>query len=335
MLPRVARLEDSFFALTPERVLESVEVGGRRATGNAHALNSLENRVYEVELEDESRLVAKFYRPGRWSREAILAEHTFLSELAQSEVPVVPPLDLGDGSTLRESEVDGGALWYAVFPKVRGRVPEELFDPQIEQLGRLLARLHNTGVARKEAARPVLRPETYGTQSIETLLGGDWIPAELRTRFADVARAIVDGCHKVWRDTEEIRIHGDCHLGNLLFGITAANPLGSPFFLDFDDFLHGPPVQDLWLIAPGRDEEAIRQRNLLADAYDSMRAFDYGSLRLVEPLRALRILRYAAWIAMRWADPAFQRTFPQFTEYAYWQREVQTLEEQRAYVEQA
>ncbi len=330
----MARLEDSFFTLSPERVLTSVEVGGRRATGYALALNSLENRVYEVELEDETRLVAKFYRPGRWSREAILAEHAFLAELAEAEVPVVPPLDLGDG-TLRESQAEGGALWYAVFPKVRGRVPEELFDEQLEQLGRLIARLHNVGAARAEPARPALTPESYGAASVRLLTDGPWVPAELRTRFRAVGDAIVSACTGAWQGLEQIRIHGDCHLGNLLFGITAANPFGTPFFLDFDDFLAGPPVQDLWLIAPGRDEEALRQRNILADAYDSMRPFDYRSLRLVEPLRTLRILRYAAWIAARWEDPAFQRTFPHFTEYSYWDREVQVLEEQRARVEQA
>jgi Ser/Thr protein kinase RdoA (MazF antagonist) len=131
------------------------------------------------------------------------------------------------------------------------------------------------------------------------------------------------------------RIHGDCHLGNLMWGFQPGNPLGAPFFLDFDDFLSGPAVQDMWLLAPGRDEEAVRQRDLIVDAYETMRAFDRTSLRLVEPLRALRILRYAAWIGARWADPAFQRTFPQFTEYSYWQREIQILEEQRARVVQA
>ena len=330
-----ARLDDSFFSLTPERVLTAVEVGGRRATGYALALNSLENRVYEVELEDETRLVAKFYRPGRWSRESILAEHAYLRELADAEVPVVPPMDLGDGTTLRESPADGGALLYAVFPKVRGRVPEELFDEQLTQLGRLLARLHTVGASRPEPARPVLSPETYGAASIRLLASGPWIPLELQSRFVAVGEAIVAACNRVWSEVHPVRLHGDCHLGNLVFGVTKAEPFGAPFFLDFDDFLAGPPVQDLWLLAPGRDEDALRQRTLVVEGYESMRDFDRRSLRLVEPLRALRILRYAAWIAQRWADPAFQRTFPDFTEYSYWQREVQILEEQRAHVERA
>jgi len=331
-------LADNFFSLTPERVLESVEVGGRRATGYALALNSLENRVYEVELEDGARLVAKFYRPGRWSREAILQEHAFLRALAEAEVPVVPPLALdgdGDGATLRESPTDEGALLYAVFDKVRGRVPEELFDEQLAQLGRLLARLHQVGVEEPAPARPALTPDSYGTDSVKLLLDGGFVPEELRSRFAEVAAAIVEACRPVWRGLPMHRIHGDCHLGNLMWGFEKGNPLGAPFFLDFDDFLAGPAVQDVWLLAPGRDEEAERQRALIVDAYETMRSFDRAQLRLVEPLRALRILRYAAWIGARWADPAFQRTFAQFGEYAWWQREVQTLEEQRARVEQA
>jgi Ser/Thr protein kinase RdoA (MazF antagonist) len=347
----MAVVEESFFALTPERVLAAVEVGGRRATGYAFALNSLENRVYEVELEDETRVVAKFYRPGRWSPAAISEEHAFLAELAAEEVPVVPPLAL-DGGTLG----DAAGIWYALFPRVRGRVPEELDDAQLDRLGRLVARLHNVGSRRGAAERPRLDPETYGAASRALLLGRaertfipqpaptaertfipqpaptaerTFIPPELTTRFADAATRIVDACAPAWRDLELIRLHGDCHLGNLLWG------KDGPFFLDFDDFLAGPPVQDLWLLAPGHDADAERQRARLARAYSTMRAFDRRTLRLVEPLRALRILRYAAWIAARYRDPAFQRAFPDFVEVSWWQREVQTLEEQLERVKQA
>jgi Ser/Thr protein kinase RdoA (MazF antagonist) len=307
-------------------VLSSVEVGGRRATGYALALNSLENRVYEVELEDETRLVTKFYRPGRWSRAAIEAEHRFLRELHDEDVPVVPPLALDEsGTTLHESE----GLLYAVFPKVRGRVPEELKDHELMVLGRLVARLHIVGGAREEPERPVLTPETYGTASIRLLLDGGFVPEELRDRFSRAGEGIVEACRRGWPAAPPVRLHGDCHLGNLLSGQQGF------FFVDFDDFLAGPPVQDLWLMAPGRDDDARGARELLAESYAEMRAFDRRTLRLVEPLRALRILRYAAWIAARWQDPAFQRTFPQFTEYSYWQREVLELEEMRARVEQA
>ncbi|MGZ3426701.1 MAG: serine/threonine protein kinase [Polyangia bacterium] len=327
-------LEQQFFALTPDRILDAVEFGGRRATGYALALNSLENRVYEVAFEDETRLVAKFYRPGRWSKQAILDEHTFLAELHDAEVPVVPPLVLDDGATLGELAVEGGVIYFAAFEKARGRAPDELTDDQLLQLGRLVARLHAVGSAHVAPARPRLDPETYGAASLRILLGDDddpqggFIPGELRARFAAAGQAIVDACARAW-PRDDIRIHGDCHLGNLLAGKSGF------FFLDCDDFCHGPPVQDLWLLVPGRDDEADRQRSLLVDGYQQMRTFDRKSLRLVEPLRALRILRYAAWIAQRWRDPAFQRAFPDWDDQRSWQRELGEIEQQRARVEAA
>ena len=325
---------EQFFALTPERILDAVELVGRRATGYALALNSLENRVYECELEDGARLVAKFYRPGRWSRDAILDEHRFLAELHDSEVPVVAPLPLdAAGTTLGDLPVDGGAIHFAVFDKVRGRAPEDLADEQLRQLGRLIARLHNIGDAHPAPARPRLDPDYYGAQSLRLLVGGDamssWVPPELRARFSVAATAIIDACARRWGELEMIRIHGDCHPANLLWGAQG------PFFLDFDDFLHGPPVQDIWLLSPGRDEEAVRQRALIVDGYETMRRFDRRSLAFVEPLRALRILRYAAWIAQRWRDPAFQRAFPDWEDHRSWHRELSEMEEQRARVEQA
>ncbi|HEX2574324.1 MAG TPA: serine/threonine protein kinase [Polyangia bacterium] len=336
---------ESFFALTPDRVLDAVEFGGRRATGYALALNSLENRVYEVELEGEDRdgaraerVVAKFYRPGRWSRAALLEEHAFLAELAEAELPVVPPLDLGGGETLGTLPVQaegGEPIYYAVFPRARGRAPEELDDQQLGQLGRLVGRLHNIGARRPAPARPVLTPESYGQASIELLAQGPWIPGDMRDRYVAVAGALLARCEATWTTAglggavgEPIRLHGDCHLGNLLW-----EPRTGPWFLDFDDFLSGPPVQDLWLLAPGHDAEADRQRELIAAGYETMRAFDRRSLGLVETLRALRILRYAAWIARRYEDPAFQRAFPDFTSGTFWHREIQALGEQLARLE--
>ncbi|MDB4970966.1 MAG: Stress response kinase [Myxococcales bacterium] len=329
----MATLVEQFFALTPDRILDAVEFGGRRATGYALALNSLENRVYEIELEDETRVVAKFYRPGRWSKESILDEHRFLDELHAAEMPVVPPIARDDGATLGELPVDGGAIWFAVFPKARGRAPEELDDDKLRQLGRLIARLHTVGAAHNAPSRPRLDADYYGETSLKILVTADpmtgWVPHELRARFSAAARGIIDASARALASVAPIRIHGDCHLGNLLWGAEG------PFFLDFDDFLHGPPVQDLWLIAPGRDEEAVHQRAMLAEGYDSMRSFDHTSLRLVESLRALRILRYAAWIAQRWSDPAFQRAFPDWDGHNTWHREVSDLEQQRARVEAA
>jgi Ser/Thr protein kinase RdoA (MazF antagonist) len=317
---------EDFYALLPERVLVACEGGGRRATGRVMALNSLENRVYEVELEEGAPLVAKFYRPGRWSVAALADEHRFLAELAEAEVPVVPPLPV-EGPTAGGVATLGltpEGIHYALFPKVRGRVPEELDDDQLAQVGRLLGRVHNVGAARAADDRPRLDAAYYARRSLKVLAQTGVVPPDLWPRLEAVGDAIAAAAEAAWPAGGDLRLHGDCHLGNLLWA-----PSGF-FFVDFDDFLHGPPVQDLWLVAPGHDEEDQRRRRLVAEAYDTMRGFDFASLRLVEALRGLRILRYAAWIAERWQDPAFARAFPAYLERATWQRELALLEEQHA-----
>jgi Ser/Thr protein kinase RdoA (MazF antagonist) len=322
----------SFFSLRPERVLEAVEFGGRRATGYALALNSLENRVYEVELEDGERLVAKFYRPGRWSAGAILEEHAFLRELAAEEVPVVPPIALDGGSapdarTLGSMAGDeGGVIHYAVFPRVRGRVPDELSGEQLAWLGRLVARLHLVGERRPAPARPALDPASYGSASLERLLASPWVPPDQAARMHRIGEAVVHACQRAFASAPQdaIRIHGDCHLGNLLWSGDG------PRFVDFDDFLCGPPVQDLWLLAPAPDDDGRQRRAALLEAYRSLRRMDGDVLRLVEPLRALRMLRYQAWISDRYIDAGFQRAFPDFEEPAHWEREIAALDEQLA-----
>ena len=318
-------LAERFFALTPDRVLSAVEAAGGRATGRAFAHGSLENRVYEVELEDGERRVAKFYRPGRWSRAAILEEHAFMAELVGAEVPVVAPLPLGDdGRTLGELEVEGGSILYCVYPRARGRAPEDLDEERLEWLGRLLARLHDVGARRGAPGRGVLDAESYGRASLRVLRGGDFVPDSLAGRYFDVAERVVEAsaARLLADDGARIRVHGDCHPGNLLWGERG------PFFLDFDDFCVGPPVQDLWLLTPGHDEDALAQRAVIVRGYRSMRPLEPGALRLVEPLRALRIVRYAAWIAGRAADPSFSRAFPDFTEASFWEREIQALSHQ-------
>jgi Ser/Thr protein kinase RdoA (MazF antagonist) len=335
-------IRERFFALTPERVLDAVETVGRRSTGFALALGSLENRVYEVELEDGERVVAKFYRPGRWPVGAIREEHAFLVELAEAEVPVAAPLPLGDsGDTLGALDVGAadGAIAFAVFPKLRGRPPEDLDDERCEWLGRLIARLHLVGAARPARERGRLDPESYGAVSLRALEAAGVVPDAVAQRYFDVGARVVDGCRIAFAragggpfpgdDIRDIRIHGDCHPGNLLWGSAG------PFFLDFDDFLMGPPAQDLWLLAPGHDDHALAARAAIVRGYRTLRDFDERTLALVEPLRALRILRYAAWIANRWRDPSFPRAFPHFLEPQFWQREIQALDEQRARIEQA
>jgi len=307
---------ETFYALTPDRLLHAVEVGGRRATGYALSLHSLENRVYEMELEDGERVVAKFYRPGRWSEAALREEHAFLRELADAELPAVAPLEI-DGETLRTIEVEGTAIWCAVFPKVRGRPTEEPDDERLAILGRLLARLHDVGAARPALHRGRLDVEHYGRRPLEHALAV--APGGVRDRYRDVVLRLLDAIEPRL-PAESIRVHADCHAGNLLWDGRG------PLFLDFDDFTMGPPVQDVWLLVSGRDAEATQQRDLLVEAYETMRAFDRRTLSLIEPLRALRIIRYAGWIAARYDDPAFRRAFPDYTDDAYWQREIAALQ---------
>jgi len=310
-------LSDFFFALTPDRVLSAVEAGGFEPTGHVSALTCLENRVYDVRLEGGQHVVVKFYRPGRWRREAILEEHAFLAELREAEIPVCSPLAFPDGETLHRIE----DIHYAVWPRTGGRAADEFSDAQIAVLGRLLARIHNVGATRSAPPRPRL---DGGRALLEPLafLEERFLPRECARRYRFAAEEVAR-LYDAWsRDVPIHRIHGDCHAGNLLHG-----PEGW-FFLDFDDFVEGPAVQDLWMLLPGRDAEAERQRALLVEAYREFRDFDAGWLRLVEPLRAFRFVSYAAWIARRWQDPAFPDAFPHFGAARYWEDETCDLEEQ-------
>jgi Ser/Thr protein kinase RdoA (MazF antagonist) len=325
-----------FFDLTPDRVLEAVEASGLRCSGRCAALNSFENRVYEVELEEEEgsddrsasavfarRRVVKFYRPGRWSREQILEEHEFLLDLKKAEIPVVAPIVFENGQTLHVEKESG--IFYALFPKVGGRAPDELQDDQLQWIGRLLARIHSVGASRPSLHRIEINAQNYGRKNLASLLEGNWIPLEFAARYEKTANEICDLTDQMFATLPASsihRIHGDCHLGNLLL-----NQSG-PFFLDFDDMARGPAVQDIWLLVPGRDEDSIRQRQVLLEGYEEMRSFNWSTLRLIEPLRALRFIHYSAWIARRWNDPAFPLAFPQFGSHRYWQEGVQDLEEQ-------
>jgi Ser/Thr protein kinase RdoA (MazF antagonist) len=337
-----------FFDLTPDRVLESVEALGLRCSGRCTALNSFENRVYEIELESEEdgegdardrsasaafarRRVVKFYRPGRWSRAQILEEHEFLLDLKTAEIPVVAPIEFSNGTesggTLHVAGESG--IFFALFPKVGGRAPDELQDDQLRWIGRLLARVHAVGALKSAPQRIEISPETYGRKNLKSLLEGNWIPLEFAARYERAVNEICALSEKIFSalSPQAIhRIHGDCHLGNLLWG-QMGNQIG-PIFLDFDDMVRGPAVQDVWLLVSGRDEESRRQRQILLEGYEEMRAFDQSTLQLIEPLRALRFIHYSAWIARRWSDPAFPAAFPQFGSHRYWQEQVQDLEQQ-------
>lgn len=326
---------EHFYSLGPEAMLDAVESAlgaGTRATGRCLALNSVENRVCDIELEptgDEvegRHVVAKFYRPGRWSQDAILEEHGFLAELAGAEVPAVAPLTLQNGSTLAATS-DG--ILFAVFPKIRGRSLQELSDSQLAQVGRFLGRIHNIGAQAAAPHRLQLTAETYGTQALAYLVSSGAIDIQVQSRYERAATAIIQAVTPMLAGVEAHRLHGDCHLANLLWVGEGA------LFLDFDDMLTGPAVQDIWMVVRGRDAEAERQRSVMLDGYEQIRRFDRTTLRLVEPLRALRMLHFAAWIARRWADPTFQRMFPDFPTYRYWAEETAALEEQLRLVQAA
>lgn len=313
-----------FFELTPDRVLEAVETSGLRCTGRCMALNSFENRVYDVEIENESgntRVVVKFYRPGRWSREQILDEHEFLKDLQAAEIPAIAPLAFpDDGSTLKAT---ASGIWYTLFPKVGGRSPDEFTDEQLMRVGRLLGRVHNVGAAKPAPHRIRINPATYGWANLEFLLKG-FVPSEYSGRYQSAVRSILEFAEPLFAAAPPpLRLHGDCHPGNLLL-----NGQGHFFFLDFDDMVVGPPVQDVWLLVPGRDAASRASREVLLEGYSEMRAFDRATLGLLEPLRAMRFIHYSAWIARRWEDPAFPAAFPEFGSHAYWADETADLEEQ-------
>ena len=316
-------LAEVFHKLTPEQVLGAAEVGGRRCTGSFTILNSYENRVYMLEIEDGSSVVGKFYRPGRWSRETILDEHAFVRELQDEEIPATAPIELSPGRTL--GEVNG--ILYALFPRVRGRVPQELDDEQVRILGRLLARMHAIGARRPAPHRLTLDAETYGRRNLDYLLSHDLIPAEARDAYVATVHALLERIRFHFTDVPLHRIHGDCHAGNLVW---TGN---GPAFLDFDDMVNGPAAQDVWMLVPSYDDEGRRQRELLIDAYRMFREFPAEWLRQIEPLRALRYIHYATWIARRWGDPAFKKTFTWFGTVQYWQREMIDLREQIASID--
>lgn len=309
----------TFADLTPDRILAAADATGVRATGRTWSLAALENRVYEVEREDGSRVVVKFYRPGRHSTAAILDEHRLLAALAEEEVPVVAPLALNGGETLCLS---GDGHRFAVFPRAPGRSPDELSLDEYDRIGRLLARLHNVSASMDLAARPVLSPATYGTACIERTLALARLPPGTRSRYEDASRRLVSIAEALFGDAPTFVVHADCHRGNVLSGA------GGFFFLDFDDAARAPAVQDLWLLLPGRAADCPAEVDALIEGYETFRPFDERSLALIEALRGLRYIRYAAWIAERYGDPAFKAAFPQFGAGSYWEGLVGDLYEE-------
>ena len=316
-----------YAGLTPEAVMDAVESVGLRCDGRQLTLNSYENRVYQVGIEDDVPVIAKFYRPGRWSDAQILEEHAFVRELAEQEIPVVPALEIG-GASLHAYE----GFRFSVFPRRGGRAPE-LEDPEtLEWMGRFLGRIHVVGTAKPFTERPALNPETFGRASRDWLLEHGFIPADLKdawTSTVDQALGAVAQCYERAGSVDLLRLHGDCHPGNVLWTD------GGPHFVDFDDARTGPAIQDFWMLLPGDAENLPTALKHLITGYEQFRDFDDRELHLIEALRTLRLLHYSAWIARRWDDPAFPAAFPWFNTPRYWQDRVLELREQVALMQEA
>jgi Ser/Thr protein kinase RdoA (MazF antagonist) len=315
-----------FYKLDPDTILDCVERLGFKVTGRCLALNSMENRVYEIEVEADSAnpadhfLIAKFYRPGRWTAEQILEEHSFLAELHEADVPVIAPIAI-DGKTL--FPVPYSKLQFCIFPKQGGRAPHDMNTELLQILGRYLARMHNVGAVRTAPHRVHINPETFGRKNLDFLLKSKSIPPQYEKSFENVVNQICDLSDPMFQGIETHRIHGDCHWGNVIHREGKGT-----FFIDFDDMLVGPAVQDMWLLVPGSDDFAIADRQIMIEAYQSMRDFDVRTLKLIEPLRSLRMIHFAAWITKRWDDPAFKVAFPFYGTDQYWTSQIRDLTQQ-------
>lgn len=323
-----------FDALTPDVVLDALDSVGLRGDGRLTALSSYENRVYQVPLEDGGVVVAKFYRPHRWSDAQILEEHAFAAELMAAEVPAIGPLQL-HSTTLNHF----GGFSFSVSPRRGGRAPELDDLDVLEWIGRFLARIHTVGASKPFVDRPALDAQTFGTDSMEWLLAHDKVPLDVQSAWTKACRDAIDliASHAAISGTasqnspiQRIRLHGDCHPGNILWtpadAPTAAGP--GPHFVDLDDARSGPAVQDLWMLLSGDRAQRTQQLSALVDGYEQFRSFDRRELVLIEPLRTLRLIHYSAWLARRWEDPTFPVNFPWFGSSDYWQGQVQMLEEQ-------
>ena len=328
----------AFESLTPDVVLDALDSVGLRGDGRLTALSSYENRVYQVQLEDGSAVVAKFYRPDRWSDLQIQEEHDFAAELMAAEVPAVGPLQLL-GATLHHF----GGFTFSVSPRRGGRAPELDDGEVLEWIGRFLARIHTVGAKKPFASRPRLDVQSFGVESMQWLLEHDKVPLDVQSVWTKVCTDAIDlvAAHAALTGASGnnasedgsiriLRLHGDCHPGNILWtpanAALAAGP--GPHFVDLDDARCGPAVQDLWMLLSGDRSQRTRQLGMLVDGYEQFRDFDRRELVLIEPLRTLRLIHYSAWLARRWDDPTFPLNFPWFGSSDYWQGQVQMLEEQ-------
>jgi Ser/Thr protein kinase RdoA (MazF antagonist) len=316
----------AYQGLHPDQILACVEHLGYEADGRLLALNSYENRVYQVGIEGQAPLIAKFYRPGRWSDAAILEEHEFALEMDAADIPLVGPLEI-DNQTLHHID----AFRFALYPRKGGRWPELDDEGLLQQIGRLVARMHTVGETRSFQHRPTLDSESFGYASMESILDADVLPHELIDAYETLAEDLLEridetidnsGAHQI------IRLHGDLHPSNLLARGESVH------IVDLDDARSGPSVQDIWMFLSGSRDEQSRQLDVILQGYSEFRRFSTVELQLIEPLRTLRIMHYAAWLTRRYSDPAFQQAFPWFKEIRYWEEHILSLREQQALLEE-
>jgi Ser/Thr protein kinase RdoA (MazF antagonist) len=316
--------EHPYSQLTPEQVLDALGEAGLRPDGRLLSLNSYENRVYQVWLEDDAVVVAKFYRPGRWSDAQIDEEHEFARELAEREIPVIAPIS----STKTRTEP---IFRLAIYPRRGGRTPELEDAKTLEWIGRFIGRIHAVGAARPFKTREALTPRSFGEEPRAFLLASGLVPADLLDAWKAVTAQALAGiahCYKRAGAVRAIRLHGDCHIGNILW--TEAGP----HFVDLDDARMGPAMQDLWMLLSGERTAMNVQLHHVLAGYEEFAEFDRRELNLLEALRTLRLIHYSAWIARRWDDPAFPAAFPWFNTQRYWQDRILELREQIALMEE-
>jgi Ser/Thr protein kinase RdoA (MazF antagonist) len=313
--------------LHPNLILDAIESIGFHCNGSLLGLNSYENRVYQIGIEDAAPVIAKFYRPGRWTTAAILEEHQFAAELVTHEIPVVAPLQSLSGATLHEYQ----EFRFAVFPRQGGRAFELDNVEHLEWMGRFIGRLHAVGSCQPFQHRLTLDVESYGYRPYRFLIENDFIPAHLKPSYMSVTEDLLAKIEQQFQRAGKItniRLHGDCHAGNILWNDTG------PQIVDLDDCLMGPAIQDFWMLLSGDAEQMSIQLNRMLDGYCEFHDYNPREIHLIEALRALRLLRYSAWLAERWDDPAFPLNFPWFNTGHYWQEQLQNLSEQVTLLEQ-
>ena len=320
--------EDSPYQnLNPDVMFAAVESCGIRSDGRFLALNSYENRVYQIGVEDSDPVVAKFYRPGRWNSTAIEEEHAFSFELAEQEIPVVPPWRDSNGKSLHEHS----GFRFALYPRQGGRWPDLEHKDHRIWIGRLMARMHLVGSLRPFTHRPTLDIQTFGTDSYRFLLESDFLPAHIETAYRTLVEDLLTRISAAFDRAgavNRLRLHGDCHPGNILWTDDG------PHFVDLDDCRMGPAMQDLWMLLSGDTDETTVQLSDLLTGYHEFADFDMRELHLIEALRTIRMIHYAAWLARRWQDPAFPKAFPWFNTPRYWDDHILSLREQAALMDE-